>query len=112
MGYIKFKTTTVDVCNIIKADNILNIIPDDNKLNITLDSGITDESTAVYAHGVQVTYSDSAFLASSVVDKWREAIVKASGLQGGTAIVVDESEVATAVSVNQPGKAEQVNLTF
>ncbi len=111
MGYIKFKTTSSSVCDIINADNILNIIPDDNKLNITLE-GITDEATEVYAQAIQVTYADGSFLASSVMDKWKEAIVKASGLQGGAAIVVDESEVDTTVSNVVIGIAEQPTLAF
>ena len=112
MGYITYKVSSTDATKILRADNILSIIPDDNKLNIFLDSGISYEGTTSYALGVQVVYADSGFLASSVIDKWREAIAKASGLQGGAPVVVDESEVSTSVNQVVIGRGELVNLTF
>ena len=112
MGYITYKVASADATKILHADNILSITPDDNKLNIYLDSGIGHESTTSYTTGVQVLYADGAFLASSVVEKWREAIAKASGLQGGAPIVVDESGVSTSVNQVVIGRAELPNLSF
>ena len=105
MGYITYKVASADASKILRADNIILITPDDNKLNIYLDSGFDHESTNSYALGVQVVYADGAFLASSVVEKWREAIAKASGLQGGAPIVVDESGVSTSVNQVVIGRA-------
>ena len=112
MGYITYKTSSDNASKILHADNILSCFADDEKINIFIDSGITHESTTSYALAIQVSYADSSFLASSVIDKWREAITKASGLQGGAPIVVDESGVSTSVDSVIVGKTELVNLTF
>ena len=117
MGYIKFNTTGVaGIQDVINADGISGVQADAESILFTYGNCITDDGagTATFTTGVKITYDDGTFAASSIVDKWRDAIVAASGLQGGVAIVVDESIAAdadTVVSTVIVGKVEIPDIT-
>ena len=114
MGYIKFNKTGAGIVDVINADGISAMTPDGASILFIYGNCIADDAGTGYTTGVKITYNDGTFAASSIIDKWKDAIVAASGLQGGDAIVVDESiaaEADTVVNAVILGKVETPDIT-